>query len=340
MKKVLEQYGFEFSACSLSPLGNGLINDTLLLEMAGKKYVLQQVNNKVFKNPPDIGYNTRLITDHLKFSHPGYFFVAPLNTLLGSNMVECEDEFFRIFPFIEGSHTVDVVESADEAYEAAKQFAAFTKNLHGLDPELFRITIPHFHDLTLRMQQFEYAVLHGDQNRRAFCARHINYILDHRRILGEYEFHLPDLRTRIMHHDAKISNVLFNDNSKGICVIDLDTVMPGYFISDVGDMMRTYLSPVDEEEKETGRILVRKDFYEAIVDGYLEEMGEEMLESEKALFGLAGKYMIYMQAIRFLTDHLNNDTYYGAKYEGHNLVRAKNQIELLDQFMLFKHVKK
>ncbi len=109
--------------------------------------------------------------------------------------------------------------------------------------------------------------------------------------------------------------------------------MPGYFISDVGDMMRTYLSPVNEEEKNFSKIEVRQEFYDAIVNGYLSEMGEELDEAEKKYFHYAGKFMIYMQAIRFLTDHINNDRYYGAKYEGHNFIRAGNQVTLLKHLM-------
>src|SRR5206468_9716554 len=131
----------------------------------------------------------------------------------------------------------------------------------------------------------------------------------------------PLFRQRVTHHDTKISNVLFNEQDKAVCVIDLDTVMPGYFISDVGDMMRTYLSPTSEEEKDFAKINVREEFFEAIVTAYLSEMKGQLTEIEKSHFIYAGKFMIYMQAIRFLTDHLNNDLYYGARYEGHNLIR-------------------
>ena len=129
--------------------------------------------------------------------------------------------------------------------------------------------------------------------------------------------------------------MLFDSAGKGLCVIDLDTVMPGYFISDVGDMMRTYLSPVNEEESETDKIIIRKDFYEAIVQGYLSEMGPELTETEKEQFHFSGLFMVYMQALRFLTDHINNDVYYGSRYEGQNLVRAINQATLLKRLIEF-----
>jgi len=116
-------------------------------------------------------------------------------------------------------------------------------------------------------------------------------------------------------------------------VIDLDTVMPGYFISDFGDMMRTYLSPVSEEEKDLSKIEIREDYFKAIAEGYLSEMGNELSSAEKKYLVYAGKFMVYMQALRFLTDHLNNDIYYGAKYEGHNFIRATNQVSLLKKII-------
>ncbi len=126
---------------------------------------------------------------------------------------------------------------------------------------------------------------------------------------------------------------MFDDNDKGLCVIDLDTVMPGYFISDVGDMMRTCLSPVSEEEKDFSRIHIREAYYKAIVEGYTEGMEGKLSDAEKHSFFDAGCYLIYMQALRFLADHINNDVYYGAKYEGHNYVRACNQIVLLEKML-------
>ena len=134
---------------------------------------------------------------------------------------------------------------------------------------------------------------------------------------------------RVTHHDTKISNVLFDESGKGICVIDLDTIMPGYFISDLGDMFRTYLSPANEEVKDFNAIDVRDDFFRAIVQGYVSTMGTELTEEEKRLILYSGKFIIYMQAMRFLADYINNDVYYGARYEEQNFVRAGNQLQLL-----------
>jgi len=163
----------------------------------------------------------------------------------------------------------------------------------------------------------------------------IKSLVAHADIVTEYDNIVanPEFRLRVTHHDTKISNVLFDKKGRGICIIDLDTVMPGYFISDVGDMMRTYLSPVSEEETDFEKIRVRDEFYTAIVQGYYNEMKDELTKTEKKYFFYAGEFIIYMQAIRFLTDYLNDDIYYGAKYPTHNLMRAKNQSILLEQLL-------
>ena len=208
--------------------------------------------------------------------------------------------------------------------------------MSAMDASRLKVTLPDFHNLTLRFQQFERSVQKGNPERVKQSGDLIWFIRQNRNIVGEFEFNRPDFKTRVIHHDAKISNVLFDKNDRGLCVIDMDTVMPGYFISDVGDMMRTCLSPVSEEEKDYSRIMIRPEFYKAIKEGYLSELGGTLLDFEKRYFGFAGAFMIYMQAIRFLTDHLNNDVYYGSSYEGQNFIRAGNQFTLLQRLLEFE----
>jgi Ser/Thr protein kinase RdoA (MazF antagonist) len=329
LKTALKQFGFNEDDCSVNPFGGGLINSTWLVETNNQKYILQRINHNVFMQPGDIAFNIRLIADHLKEHFPAYLFINPCRSVEGDELVKVWDGYFRLFPFLEGSHTIDVVEKSGQAYEAARQFGRFTKLLSGLDTSLLKITLPDFHDLALRYQQFENALQNGNKERIKESSDQVSFIKDQKHLVAKYEYCKLNFKTRCTHHDTKISNVLFDDTGKGLCVIDLDTVMPGYFISDVGDMMRTYLSPVNEEEKDFFKIEARKIFYDAVVNGYLDEMGAELTELEKKHFHFAGEFMIYMQAIRFLTDHLNDDHYYGAKYEGHNFIRAGNQITLL-----------
>ena len=339
MKEILFHFGLSEENFQVLPFGSGLINETWKVtdKQGDAKYILQKVNQQIFKKPKDIAFNIRLIDNYMKDHFPDYLFVSPVATIAGDELVKSNDGYYRMFPFIATSHTIDVVEKPQQAYEAARQFGKFTKLLVGLNATKLKITLPDFHNLPLRYQQFEIALLKGNQERIAQSKDLIAAIKQNKRIVDEYEICKSEFKLRVTHHDTKISNVLFDEKENGLCVIDLDTVMPGYFISDVGDIMRTYLCPVSEEEKDFSKIIIRKEFYDAIVTGYSSEMGAELSEVEKKYFHYAGEFMIYMQALRFLTDHLNDDVYYGAKYAGHNFVRAGNQITLLQRLQEFKH---
>lgn len=331
---VLKAYGFDRSNCTVMPFGSGLINSTWKIAKDDSFYILQRINHNIFKQPQYIADNIRNVTSYLHQHFPGYLFVAPVTTLSGEDMVIAgNQDYYRLFPFVQRSHTIDVVTTPQQAYEAAKQFGAFAKKLSGFDVSELAITLPDFHNLTLRYQQLELALKNGNHERLNIAKAVIDQVQHFKFIADEFEKIKkdPEFKIRVMHHDTKISNVLFDENYKGLCVIDPDTIMPGYFISDVGDMLRTYLSPANEEEKDFSKIEIRKDYLEAIKNGYLEEMGDELTGKEKEAFIYAGKFMIYMQAIRFLTDFLNNDVYYGEKYPDHNLVRAQNQMVLLEK---------
>ncbi|MEO5648030.1 MAG: aminoglycoside phosphotransferase family protein [Chitinophagaceae bacterium] len=335
-ESVLPAYGLEEKSLTVESFGSGLINNTWKVTASGNEYILQRVNDAVFKEPNNIANNISLIGAYLRKNHPGYKFISPVISSAGDEMIfQKEKGYFRMFPYVLGSHSKDTVETPEQAYEAAIQFGRFTRLLHGIDIEKLKITIPCFHDLTLRYQQFLLALEKGNKQRIGESGYLIKSLASHVDIVTEYGYIKtnPEFKMRVTHHDTKISNVLFDNEGKGLCVIDLDTVMPGYFISDVGDMMRTYLCPVSEEESEFEKIEVREEFYKAIVQGYYCEMKDELTETEKKYFFYSGTFMIYMQAIRFLTDYLNDDVYYGAKYPKHNFIRAKNQSVLLEQLL-------
>jgi Ser/Thr protein kinase RdoA (MazF antagonist) len=333
LQSVLQAYGLNEESTKVISFGTGIINRTWKVTTPDHEFILQQINTDVFQYPQSIADNTRLLADFLKKHHPGYTFVAPIPALNGAEMVRLEERFFRLFPFVVDSHSIDVVGSPEEAYEAAQQFGRFTRLLSRFDSSNLKITIPDFHNLTLRYQQFLQALIHSNQKRVTEATCLIKILLGYDNIVTEYVKIRSNatFMLRVTHHDTKISNVLFDSKNKGLCVIDLDTVMPGFFISDVGDMMRTYLSPVSEEECDFTKIQVRPDYYKAIVKGYQSEMNDELTATEKGYFFYAGEFMIYMQALRFLTDHLNDDLYYGAAYKGHNYNRAMNQVVLLQR---------
>lgn len=327
---------FNITGADVIPWGSGLINNTWKAVHPNGNYIVQRLNTGIFKNPDAIADNIEAIGAHLLQKEPACIFPFPLKTKAGNALYkDKQGGYYRVMPFIPGSHTIDVLQQPEQAYEAARQFGKFTRLLTGFDVNKLKPTLTDFHNLTLRYKQFEQALTTGNTKRIIECKSYIQELKNYSGIVETYE-HIKTnahFRLRVTHHDTKISNVLFDNAEKGLCVIDLDTVMAGYFISDVGDMMRTYLSPVSEEEKDFTKIEIRPAFFEALAKGYLSEMKDELAEEELTHFIYAGKYMIYMQALRFLTDYINNDVYYGAQYEKHNLVRAGNQIMLLQKLI-------
>ena len=336
LANILSRYDIDEKYCRVFPFGNGLINHTWKISYEGKEWILQRINHQIFRKPEDILDNCSMLSAYFKSDHPEYLFVAPVLTSEGQNFAKEENNYYRLFHFIENSYSCDTVSVPSLAYEAAKQFGKFTRMLSTFDPAQLHVTLPDFHNLTLRYQQFESALQTGNNQRIDQSTKDISFLKSQREIVEIYERirNNPSFKLRVIHHDAKINNVLFDRrNNKGLCVIDLDTVMPGYFISDAGDMLRTYLSPVSEEEKDFSRIEIREEFFREIVKGYLGEMQSELGEEEKQYFVYAGKFAIYMQALRFLTDYLNKDIYYSIQYEDQNKVRADNQIILLRLFL-------
>ncbi|ULQ53464.1 phosphotransferase enzyme family protein [Flavihumibacter fluvii] len=336
VQSILPEFLLASEDMRSEPFGSGLINSTWRIYNNQAEYILQKINTSVFQHPHFIAENVRKIADYLNKKYPDYQIVVPIKTRTNQELAFVEgDGYYRLVPFVKGSHTLNVVNTPEEAYEAAKQFGKFTALLSGMDARELHNTIPDFHNLRLRYDQFQQSLKKGNQERIAAAAGAVRYIQEQVSIVEEFDAicNNPEFKIRVMHHDTKINNVLLDNNKKGICVIDLDTVMPGYFISDAGDMLRTYLSPASEEETDLSKNSIREDIFSAIVRGYMEEMKAVLTPAEKAAFVYAGKFMIYMQAIRFLADHFNNDVYYGARYKGHNYNRAMNQIDLLQKLI-------
>ncbi|MBS1663863.1 MAG: aminoglycoside phosphotransferase family protein [Bacteroidetes bacterium] len=329
---ILAAYGFEPNTQAI-PHGTGLINRTWKIHAPQKgNFILQRINEAVFRHPEQIAENIDKVSDYLAIHYPDAIFPRPARTLTGQTLlVPTPNQYFRLYPFIEGSTTIDVASNPTQAYEAARTFGAFTRMLAQFPADTLHSTLPGFHNLSRRYKDFKIALEKGNPQRLLHAESLISYLKKQSNIVTQYESILtnPNFHRRVTHHDTKISNILFDAQEKGICVIDLDTMMPGYLISDVGDMLRTYLSPVSEEEKEYRHIDVRDAYFQAILEGYLEETKEQLTREEKEAFVYSGAFMMYMQALRFLTDYLQDDIYYGRQYEEHNFVRASNQSTLL-----------
>jgi hypothetical protein len=332
MEHVLSAYGLDPETHAVQPFGSGHINRTWLAlpRAAGQGVVLQQINTNVFKEPRVIARNMRATSAFLAKRAPDYLFLRALPTRDGDDLLEVADGCWRALPYIADTVTLDKADTPEQAFQAARQFGRFARMTDGMPMSEIAPSIPDFHNLALRQSQYERAVDSAQPARRDAAATLIDGFAKRADIVGQFARAKRDLPERLMHHDTKMANVLLRAGSfEGVCVCDLDTMMAGQVISDIGDMVRTYVCPVPEDEPDTNKITIREPFYVALIDGYLSEMGAQLTDAERASVFFAGEFMIYMQGIRFLADFLNGDVYYPVKHDRHNLERARNQWTLL-----------
>ncbi|MFZ1807493.1 MAG: aminoglycoside phosphotransferase family protein [Cyclobacteriaceae bacterium] len=331
IKTVLQAYGIDSSQVSVERINSGHINYTYKVEPG---YVLQRINKNVFLQPRVLSENLKVVSSFLKKNAPDYLFLHAVNTLSGDDLFFDEEGYpWRLFPYFVNTETINEVETVEQAYSAAKAFGLLSSQLTGCDISRFEETIPRFHDLSLRYEQFENAFLQASTERKHKVNELIDRYKHYDYLVSQYKnlIQSNQLQLRVTHNDTKINNVLFERGTDHVvCVIDLDTLMPGYFIYDLGDMIRTFVSPASEEETDISKIKVRKEIHKAILDGYLSEMNEILSDAEKLVIPLAGSIMTYMIGLRFLTDYLNGDTYYQISYPDQNMNRANNQLHLLD----------
>lgn len=336
IKHILPHFSIDPDQAEVLPLGNGLINHTykVIDHKAGKSIVLQVVNTIVFKSPEDIQHNYQLIQNFLKKTNSSIRLPDMVQTTTGDNgWWDEQNRFWRAFEFIDNTFSPDLADNTALAHTAAHCFGQLTSELNAIDISNFIEILPRFHDLGLRFEQFEDALHRGNCQRIKKVNPIILELMNRKYILEFFQTMLLDedgFRLRVMHHDTKVSNILFNKaDGKVVCPVDMDTIMPGRFYSDLGDMIRTMACSEDENSTDFGNIYIRREYYLAIMKGYMEVMNSSFTPDEKKHIHFAGLIMIYQQALRFLTDYLLEDVYYKIRYPEHNLDRAKNQLQLL-----------
>lgn len=321
----------------LSVLGAGLIHRTYKSTYHDNtQVVLQCLNQHVFPQPENIIRNYLLLQEHLEKQHPAIMTIPPLQKARDGKFywIDPEENFWRATAFMHNSFTPSDSKNEEEVFLAAKAFGGFTRSLSGLDHDALHVVIPKFHDLSFRFEQFEHSLLQA-RSERLIKAKHTIDELTARKSLVDFYEHVcssPSFRRRVMHHDCKVSNILFDQDTRlPICPIDLDTTMPGYFFSDLGDMIRSMSPTEDEHSTDWKAIDVKKNLYEAILNGYKTGMEGELTTEETRHLHSAGLLLTYMQALRFLTDYLNNDIYYQTTHAEENFDRAYNQLILLQK---------
>jgi Ser/Thr protein kinase RdoA (MazF antagonist) len=265
---------------------------------------------------------------------------APISNNEGGLLfIDEEKNYWRATTFVNHSYSPMNAANEEAAYTVAKSFAGFTRSLSGLDIHKLKQIIPDFHNLSFRYYQFENAIANAPAKRLLKSTHIIAQLRQRKPLVAFYDSIIndsADYPERVMHHDCKINNILFDIvTNEVICPVDLDTTMPGKFFSDIGDMIRTMACSVDENSKQWEDIFIRPSFYQAILKGYLEGAGDIFTDEEKKNIHYSGLILTYMQSLRFVTDFLNGDIYYKISYPEQNLNRALNQLILLEKLEEF-----
>lgn len=343
---VAEQFAVSGTFVDAIPWGNGHIHDTYRAEFdaAGVRAhrILQRINTSVFPRVPELMQNVERVTAHMETcaarEPDGARRVSRLmRTLDGRAWIrDAQGGCWRIFSFLEGARSVDRVESADQCFRAAQAFGDFQRQMTTLPGPRLHDTIPDFHNTPKRFAALERAIAENAAARAQSAPAEIEFALAREpmtRVL--LEAGLPE---RITHNDTKINNVLLDEQTgEALCVIDLDTVMPGLAPYDFGDLVRTASSPAAEDERDLDKVFVRMDYYEALVRGYLSTAGAFLTARERELLAASGKLITFETGIRFLADYLNGDTYFKVHREGQNLDRCRTQFRLVASIEGLEH---
>ncbi|WP_223548690.1 MULTISPECIES: phosphotransferase enzyme family protein [Aestuariivivens] len=325
-------------------LASGHINDTFLIETKEEPfYILQRINHNVFKDVPGLILNKVLVSKHIKnkLSHlPEEALKRRVLTFIpakhGEYYYRDEDgNFWNVMVYIKESVTHEIVTNKEVAYEGGKLSGDFLNLTSDFDASVLTEVIPKFHDMSFRFWQFDEALKNASEERKEKAKLYLDKVIE----LKE-EMHIlqnlkefGEIKIRVTHNDTKISNALFDKDNKGLCIIDTDTVMPGIVHYDFGDAIRTICNTAAEDETNLDLVTFNVEFYEAYKKGFLEKVESALTSLEIKTLPLAAKTMIFIMALRFLTDFLNNDVYYKTKYPEHNLDRAKNQFKLIDSMV-------
>jgi hypothetical protein len=343
VKSVAKHFHIRGEVVDVVPLARGHINDTYILtcEKNGHiaRHTLQRINHAVFKDPPSMMTNIVRVTEHIRSKmrtiDPGL--ASRQLTVIGTDdgtgyYEDFEGDFWRVYNFIEHAVTYDTLESTELAYEAARMFGWFQRMLIDLPGPVLNETIPDFHNTRSRFELFQ-EVLNADSLNRAKDAKpEIDFLFEN---AGTCDVLLDlaergDIPERIAHNDTKINNVMLDETTgKGVCVIDLDTVMPGLSVYDFGDMMRTATCLAREDERDLSKVTADMNMFEALVRGFAKETSQFLTPVEKKHLVFAGRLITFEQFMRFLTDYLAGDVYYKISREGHNLDRSRTQMELV-----------
>ena len=331
--QIVGHFLLQGNILQISPLGNGLINDTYLVKTSGDSpdYVLQRINHAIFRDVDLLQHNIDCATAHIRKKGGKTLTFLPCKAT-GKTYWTDGETYWRVSVFIKNAFTYETV-NPEYSYYAGKAFGQFEAMLADI-PDTLGETIPDFHNMELRARQLHEAVKADAAGRMA--EPEVRELLDamlpfeQEMCKAERMYREGLLPKRICHCDTKVNNMMFDEDGNILCVIDLDTLMPSFVFSDFGDFLRTAANTMPEDDPDTARVDFRMDIFEAFTKGYIEGTAGFLTPVEKENLPYAACLFPYMQAVRFFTDYINGDTYYKTKYPGHNLVRTRNQWALFN----------
>ncbi len=340
LRDILDHFQLNEKVTSAEPFGNGHINDTLKVttDKGEIKYVLQRINHQIFTDVEALQNNIHIVTSHIReqLEAKGETDIDRkvltfLPTRDGKKYYFDGESYWRVSLFIPRSKSYEEI-TPELSFEAGKAFGDFHAMLSDLPEGTLKETIPNFHNMEFRLRQFHEAI-------EANPAGRLDEVLDlveeierraEQMCVQERLYREGKLRKRVNHCDTKVNNMLFDaDNDQVLCVIDLDTVMPGFVLSDIGDFIRTGANTGAEDDENLDNVNVNMEIFEAYTKGYMEKAKAFLTPLEIQLLPYGGRLLTYMQTVRFLTDYINGDTYYKIHSPKHNLIRTKAQFKLL-----------
>jgi len=336
---LFTQFQLEDKMTVVEPFGNGHINDTFwAINAEGEpKYILQRINHHIFKDVDMLQNNIHIVTSHIR------------KKLIASGETDVErkvltflpakdgkfyhfdgDSYWRVCLYIPDSKTYEEV-NPEFSYEAGKAFGRFQEMLSDIPEETIGETIPNFHNMEFRLKQFNKAIEANPAGRLDEARELVDELLKRSETycIQERLYREGKLKKRINHCDTKVNNILFDKNGKVLCVIDLDTVMPGFVLSDIGDFIRTACNMGAEDDENLDRIQVNMEIFKAYTRGYMETAKNFLSPLEIRMLPYGGRLLTYMQTVRFLADYLNGDTYYKIHSPKHNWQRSLAQFKFL-----------
>ena len=327
---IASHFALEGAVTGIEPYGDGHINTTYLVTTDGPRYILQQMNTSIFPDTVNLMRNVELVTSTLKAQGKETLDIVP--TTSGATWAEIDGGAWRVYKFIEHTVSYNLVPNPDVFREAGSAFGDFQNFLSEFDASQLTETIAHFHDTPHRFEDFKAALAADKLGRAAACQPEIDFYLSH---ADQYAVVMDGLRDgsiplRVTHNDTKLNNILIDkDTGEGICVIDLDTVMPGLSINDFGDSIRFGANHSAEDERDLSKVNFDLPLFDIYTKGFLEGAAGTLTDAEKEYLPWGAKLMTLECGIRFLTDYLEGDTYFKIHRDGQNLDRCRTQFKLV-----------